>query len=71
MKSKLIEPLRKIYGSEEAILESPYVHRDVDKEYALKTKTKTRGSARINRGLFFSAKENEEWRRQAKATSLP
>ena len=71
MKSKLIEPLRKIYGSEQAVLEASYAHRDIDKEYALRTKGKTRGSTRINEGLFFSRRENEEWRENAKKTSLP
>ncbi|MCW4008053.1 MAG: hypothetical protein NWF09_05115 [Candidatus Bathyarchaeota archaeon] len=34
----LIEPLRKIYGCEQAVLEAPYAHRDIDKEYASRSK---------------------------------
>ena len=71
MKSRLIEPLKKIYGSEQAIIDAPYKHQDIDKEYGKRMKGKTRGSTRMDMGLFYSTQEKEEWRAQAKAASLP
>lgn len=71
MKSSLIKPLREIYGSEETIIEKEYAHGEIDKEYLLNNKHKTRGSTRINRGLFDTNQEREEWRKKVLKTKMP
>ena len=71
MKSTLIQPLEKIFGSENAILETDYVHREIDKQFVEDNPGKVRGSIRISAGLFLSNQEREEWRQQVLKSKLP
>ena len=71
IKSKLIKPLKKIYGSEEAIIEKSYSHTEIDKEYLMKFGNRVRGSVRIHGGLFYSKEEKEKWRTRVLNSKMP